>query len=110
MFPDLYFEKKDFETTFNLTYEDLFILDENNKYIFLIYNNRFTPTYILGTIFLRKYQLIFNVDSKTIGYYKSMNLYKEDNIDYNNDKKTDKKEKEKEEDEIESKKTMEKYI
>ena len=86
LFPDLYFENKQLETIFNLTYEDLFILDEtNNKYIFLIFNNRFTATWVFGSIFLKKYQLVFNVDSKTIGYYKSMNNYKDNSENHGND-------------------------
>ena len=83
-FPDIFFESKSFETIFNLTYEDLFIFDEiNNKYIFLIINNRYISRWVFGSIFLRKYQFVFNTDSKTIGYYKSMNYYKNDFI-YNN--------------------------
>jgi hypothetical protein len=40
-FPDIYFEHKEFETTFNLTYKDLFILDEStDKYLFLVFNNK----------------------------------------------------------------------
>ena len=39
--------------------------------------------WVFGSIFLRKYQFVFNTDSKTIGYYKSMNYYKNDFI-YNN--------------------------
>ena len=111
-FPNLYFEHKGLETIFNLTYEDLFILDEtSNKYIFLILKSRLADDWVLGTIFLRKYQFTFNVDSKTIGYYKSMNTYKRDDIDiddYSSDK-TDKKEKEeKEEKERQNEKEIEK--
>ena len=64
--------------------------------IFLILNSRVSDDWILGTIFLRKYQLTFNVDSKTIGYYKSMNTYKRDDMDIDDDSsdKIDKKEKE----------------
>ena len=94
-FPDIYFDKKDLETIFNLTYKDLFVLDENNnKYIFLIFNNRWQTDWIFGNIFLKKYQLTFNVDSKTIGYYKSMNTYKEniDNEDNNEDEKEEENE------------------
>jgi hypothetical protein len=83
-FPDIIFEYKEFETTFNFTYKDLFVLDEtNNKYIFLIINDRYSNIYVIGNLFLRKYQLIFNVDSKTIGYYKTMN--NDNNKDNNKD-------------------------
>ena len=109
-FPDIYFENKEFGAVFTLTYEDLFIYDEtNNKYIFLILNDRSIPTWIFGSIFLRKYQLVFEAESKTIGYYKSMTKYlklkKDENLldiknknynkkDDNKDKKIDKKNKE----------------
>jgi hypothetical protein len=91
-FPDIFFEHKEFETIFNLTYEDLFKLDEDkNKYIFLIFNNRITNDWVFGNLFLRKYQFVFNTDSKTIGYYKSMNYAYDNKINNNdNDKHNDK--------------------
>jgi hypothetical protein len=86
-FPDICFEHKDFETTFNFTYKDLFIYDKNrNKYIFLMMSDKFLSGWVFGSIFLRKYQLIFNQDSKTIGYYKSMNYAYDNKI---NDKDND---------------------
>ncbi len=96
-FPNVYFEHKELETIFNLTYEDLFILDKTkNKYLFLVFNNRFTNNWVFGNIFLRKYQFTFDVDSKTIGYYKSMNYhqnYNSDDSNDNEDKKDDKEDK-----------------
>ena len=85
-FPNIYLKSFAFETIFNLTYEDLFIFDEtNNKYIFCILHNQFVYTWILGSIFLRKYQFVFNIDKKIIGYYKSMNFHKHIiNSNYNN--------------------------
>ena len=92
-FPDIYFEHKEFETNFTLNYEDLFIHDKlKDKYIFLMLNDKFISGWIFGSIFLRKYQLIFNQDSKTIGYYKSMNYanseYIDDKIKNNNKRKS----------------------
>ena len=46
-------------------------------------SDKYLSGWIFGSIFLRKYQLIFNQDSKTIGYYKSMN-YVLDNKKNNN--------------------------
>jgi len=91
-FPDICFEHKKFETTFNFTYKDLFVYDKNrNKYIFLMLSDKFLSGWIFGSIFLKKYQLIFNQDSKTIGYYKSMNYVYDDknNIKNNNNDNTD---------------------
>ena len=87
-FPDIYFEHKEFDTNFTLNYEDLFIYDKlKDKYIFLMLNDKFISGWIFGSIFLRKYQLIFNQDSKTIGYYKSMNYINSKYIDDKNENK-----------------------
>jgi hypothetical protein len=84
-FPTIYFENKEFETIFNLTYKDLFVLDDaNNKYILLILYSSLSNNWIFGSIFLRKYQFTFSVDSKKIGYYKSMNNYKRNEENNNN--------------------------
>ena len=70
-FPDICFEHAGFETTFVLTYKDLFILDKaTNKYIFLIMTTPYYADWLLGSVFLRKFQFVFNHDSKTIGYYR----------------------------------------
>ena len=70
-FPILYMEHKEFQFTFEFTYEDLFI-EKDNKYWFLValsvYNNDMEE-WFMGIIFLRKYNLIFNQDTKTISYY-----------------------------------------
>ena len=85
LFPDICFEHTEFETTFNLTYKDLFVYDKfNNKYIFLMLSDKFTSGWVLGSAFLRKYQFIFNQDSKTIGYYKSFNYISDEQINNNN--------------------------
>ena len=101
-FPTLYFEHKEFETIFNLTFEDTFILDESsNKYIFLILKSRLFNNWVLGSPFLRKYQFTFNTDAKTIGYYKSMNNNKNDKDEIIDDDTSDKDEPKKEEEENE---------
>lgn len=93
-FPSIYFEHKIFETIFNLTYKDLFVFDEaNNKYIFLILHSRLSNNWIFGSVFLKKYQFTFNVDSRTIGYYKSMNDYKRDDSKEKNNNSNDDNEK-----------------
>ena len=55
---------------FTFTKDDLFI-EENNKLFFLIIFGH--PQPILGLPLFKKYQLIFNQDSKTIGLYKNIN-------------------------------------
>ena len=70
-FPILTFEHKSLENKFNLTGNDLFVLDsKTNKYIFLIFTSQYTVSkWILGSPFLKNHQLIFDNDKKTIGYY-----------------------------------------
>ena len=85
-FPTLYFEHKDLNYTFELTYKDLFI-EKNNKYIFLIaILNNDNQNWFLTYIFLKKYQFVFNPDSKTISFYdkkyeedENKNMKKENN-------------------------------
>ena len=69
-FPVLYFQNNELQYIFEFNYEDLFV-EKDNKFWFLIA----FPTYYdveewyFGIIFLRKYQLVFNPDAKTISFY-----------------------------------------
>ena len=68
-FPILYFEHNEFNFTFEFNYKDLFA-EIDNKYIFLIaIKDGDVDNWYLGYVFLRKYQFVFNQDSKTIGFY-----------------------------------------
>ena len=87
-FPNITFEQRDFGYSFNLTYKDLFVLNEKgDKYIFLIFIRLYSDTWAFGTTFLRKFQFVFNDDLKTIGFYKP---YSGENDDNNEWKKPDK--------------------
>ena len=73
-YPTIFFESLEFNKTFELTYEDLFVLDEkSNKFIYLIVFpvNYYESTWSLGIPFIRKYQFTFNEDKKVIGFYNS---------------------------------------
>ena len=88
-FPTLYMSHKDFQYTFEFTYEDLFI-EKDNQYWFLvalsIYNSDMEE-WFMGIIFLRKYNLIFNQDTKTISYYNfNLPAYKNKEKFFVNDK------------------------
>ena len=79
-FPTIYFYHYEFNFTFELNYNDLFE-EINDKIFFLIVKNKGSfnqNLWKLGKIFLKKYQLSFNQDSKTISLY--------NNIMKNNDK------------------------
>ena len=57
--------------TFEFTYEDLF-LEKDHNFWFLIVLSSFQndlEEWNMGIIFLRKYNLIFNQDTKTISFY-----------------------------------------
>ncbi len=71
-FPNITFEQRGFEYAFNLTYEDLFVFDEMSQtYIFLIFIRDSSMIWELGTVFLKKFQFVYNEDLKTIGFYKT---------------------------------------
>ena len=70
-FPTLYMEHHEFNYTFEFTYEDLF-LEKVHNFWFLIALSSFNSDleeWNMGIIFLRKYNLIFNQDTKTISFY-----------------------------------------
>ena len=72
-FKNLIFELKDIETQFVFTYKDLFI-KENNEYIFgIVFDEDVDakdPTWIFGKPFMKKYELVYDLDRKIIGLYK----------------------------------------
>ena len=69
-FPKISFYQKDFNYTFEFKGEELFIKDKDNNYIFLIFfYNSHSGNWVLGEIFLKKYQLIIEYKSKMIGFY-----------------------------------------
>jgi len=70
-FPTLYMQHHEFNYTFEFTYEDLF-LEKDDNFWFLIALSSFKndlEEWNMGIIFLRKYNLIFNQDTKTISFY-----------------------------------------
>ena len=75
-FKNLTFILKDISLEFILTYEDLFI-KENNEYIFgIVFDENVDnkdATWILGKTFMKKYSLIYDLDRKIIGTYKKNN-------------------------------------
>ena len=72
-FKNLSFNLIDIDVEFVLTYEDLFI-KENNEYIFgIVFDEDIEakdPTWIFGKSFMKKYELVFDLDKKLIGLYK----------------------------------------
>ena len=62
------YKYNEFNYNFTLTKEDLF-LDIGDKYLFLMAFGGISEL-ILGLPFIKKYQLVFNPNTKTIGFYK----------------------------------------
>ena len=96
LFPILYLDNAFLNYTFELTYKELFI-EMNGKYHFLVTENE-DESWSIGYSLLKKYQFVFNQDSKTIGFY-NPNLpieKEEDTTDAKEKEKENEKEKEKE--------------
>jgi hypothetical protein len=67
-FPSLIFLNNNFEDTFELTYKDCF-KEINGEILFLLFYDPWSPDlFKFGKNFLKKYQLMFNYDSITIGF------------------------------------------
>ena len=84
-FPSLKFYNKDFDVVFELNYEDLFKKYKNKYYFLIVEQNIYSNfNWKFGTPFLKKYELTFDQDRKTISYYLKSN----DNnyVKSNNDK------------------------
>ena len=78
---ELKFYHKELNFNFIFNFKDL-ILEKNNGYFFLIifdYSNSYSWT--LGLPFFKKYNFIYNIDSKLIGFHQSNNgiIYSESN-------------------------------
>ena len=69
-FYNLTFKSKEFNYTFVLNYNDLF-LEINNKIYFLMFFRKDTTEFfwIFGEPFFKKYQIIFDEEKGIIGFY-----------------------------------------
>ena len=70
-FPTIYFYHHNFNYTFEITYNDLFMEINNNIYFLILKNiGQFNQNvWKLGKIFLNKYHFSFNQDSKMVIFY-----------------------------------------
>ena len=68
-FPKLSLVIIPFEKEFVFDYKDLFTETEHKYFFDVVFNKYITESWILGKPFLRKYPLLFNYKSKTIGFY-----------------------------------------
>ena len=74
------FAINELETNFTFTKEDLF-MDVGDKYLFLMVFDITSTHLILGYPFFKKYNFIFNQDSKTLGFFtKKIELISKESI------------------------------
>ena len=86
-FPDLFLYNRGLQNTFDLSYKDLFITIGEYIYFLVIFRKEGkypNQTWKLGIPFLKKHQMIFNTDSKRIGYYVKNKINYTNNIKNNN--------------------------
>lgn len=70
VFPGIIFRSNDFETSFTLDADDLFIEENNYVFCLIYFTTSSGISWILGKPFLKKYQFSFNYESKYITFYK----------------------------------------
>ena len=78
-FQSLNFYLKDYNFTFTLTYEDLFIKNDNRYYCLILYEDKTLigrMNWVLGEVFLKKYFIVFNQENQMIGFYIKINTSK----------------------------------
>lgn len=68
-FPTLKLVLVCFQTEFTFTYKELFTETEHKYFFNVIFNVFINDRFVLGKIFLRKYPMLINFDSQTVGYY-----------------------------------------
>ncbi len=73
-FESLEFISKEMNFSFVFDYNDLFQV-YNNKYVFLVFfDNSFSEKWKLGEIFIKKYNVFLDMDSKLFGFYTRNNI------------------------------------
>ena len=70
-FKSIYLKSQELEIIFELDYKDLFFY-KNGYVYFLILFKKDSNIWQLGEIFLKKYYIVFNQNSETIGYYQGL--------------------------------------
>ena len=87
-FPNLYLFNRELNYTFELNYIDLFKRNNDEYYFLIIFDQMIINTWKIGKPFLRKYQLTFDIDSKSVIFYdQSIKPSKQNNNNNNSDNK-----------------------
>ena len=77
-FPTLKMINVELEMNFNFTGEELFYEGKDYYYFKLNFMPYSQGGWVLGQLFLRKYQFVFDYDGKTIGYYNNYRISQND--------------------------------
>ena len=72
-FEEINFKNIALETNFIFDYNDLFFYKDDLIYFLIIFREIDINSFRIGEIFLKKYNPVFNHDSKTIGFYSNRN-------------------------------------
>ena len=79
-FPKLTMTNVKLEKNFSFTGRELFY-EGNDYYYFKLQFKSFSVGWVIGQLFIRKYQFVFNYDKKTIGYYNDDRMKPDDHKD-----------------------------
>jgi len=69
-FEPISFEIKEINLNFSFNSKDLFYNYQNKKYFLVVFNKYYTTYWILGRLFLKKYQILFDFDKKILAIEK----------------------------------------
>ena len=72
-FPSLNFYNQEMNIFFNFTYEDLFIEKNNQIFFLIVFSKENKKDWVLGRIFMKKYQFMYDLNRKLFGYYTKKN-------------------------------------
>ena len=68
-FENIYFKSKKLDYIFELNFKDVFKIINNKLYFLIVFSNNIKKDWVLGSPFLKKYQIIFNQEESIIGFY-----------------------------------------
>jgi len=83
---EINFKNVQLESNFVFDYNDLFFYKDDLAYFLILFREIDINSFRIGEIFLKKYNLVFNHDSKMIGFYSNINDNKIENKNIIKDK------------------------
>ena len=71
-FEPIFFEIKEINLNFTFNSKELFYNYQNKKYFLIVFNKYYSTYWILGRLFLKKYQILFDFDKKILAIEKNI--------------------------------------